>query len=548
MIGKIFFGFVTILVAMLTIFGCEDFESGEFGYDITFKSTEYSIIKMNEDNTALVEVRSLIVVDTLYNETLENSVIVLDDEEQRPTIEKLSDSEYLFTAQFDHVPLNEVIHGEIYVRGAIMNVWDLYSVSLSGNDVVKIVGVEPILEAPDSVVLQVQLDEFSYMDAKNTLRLEVQESTSSFVKSYIVYAKNIQNGIVKVGFHPEVSEGTYTYEVKGARNAVPCSVKIPKSTATISNFKHELDVTGLHITADFNRGNLVCTPTIYVSGKNDNIILPLTSSSVDVHGIYPTYNETYTVGFSAKTFGGVQVIFDQSISVKSDFKRYGVDIGGDVLWALCNEGASDPLQIGDYKYREDCEPDGDWRLPTRLEVEELEQLSSIGHDRKDNTSYHVFTGKDTGNRFYLPDRSSSRPGSYNDIFYKYWRSDISCSHNTHYAGYYDADFDMGVFELYSGKCLARYVIPKHPKPMSGIQLDVPSIRFSRYGDAYDLKATILPSDATNTELRWSTDNADVAVVTILGRVTSKKPGTCNITVSSAANSNVFAKCEVSVEY
>ena len=84
--------------------------------------------------------------------------------------------------------------------------------------------------------------------------------------------------------------------------------------------------------------------------------------------------------------------------------------------------------------------------------------------------------------------------------------------------------------------------------MTGIQLDVLSLKFTRSGDKYDLNATILPSDATNTELRWSTDNADVADVDILGRVTSKNPGTCNITVSSAANSNVFAKCEVSVEY
>ena len=107
MIGKKLLGLVTLVVAMLAIFGCEDFESGEFGYDITFKSTEYNIVKMNEDNTALVEVRSLIVVDTLYNETLENSVIELGDVEQRPTIEKRSDSEYLFTAQFDNVPLRE---------------------------------------------------------------------------------------------------------------------------------------------------------------------------------------------------------------------------------------------------------------------------------------------------------------------------------------------------------------------------------------------------------------------------------------------------------
>lgn len=541
MIGKKFLGLVTLLVAMLAIFGCEDFESGEFGYDITFKSTWCNIVKINEDNTALVEVRSLIVVDTLYNETLENSVIELGDEEQRPTIKKLSDSEYLFTAQFDNVPLGETKYVRTLVRGTVMKVYgpDL-DVFFSWDKAVKIVGVKQMLEAPDSVVLQVQLDEYSYMDAGGTFGLEVQEPNSSFPKRYTFSPKDIRNGMVEVGFHPEVSEGTYTYEVKGARNALSCSVNIPKSTATISNFKYELDVTGLHITADFNRGNLVCTPTIYVSGKNDNIILPLTSSSVDVHGIYPTYNETYTVGFSAKIAGWGQIIYDRSISVKSGFKRYGVDMGGDVLWALCNEGASDPFQKGDYKYRMDWEPDGDWRLPTYSELKELEQLSTIHREHKDNNWYLVVTEIDTGNSILLP----TTEGEGCDYFLE----GINRDYNTlYYSAFYYSQWYDRIRTEHETWGYARYVIPKNPNPMTGIQLDVHSLKFTRSGDKYDLNATILPSDATNTELRWSTDNADVAVVDVLGRVTSNNPGTCNITVSSAANSNVFAKCEVIVE-
>lgn len=547
MIGKKLLGLVTLLVAMLAIFGCEDFESGESGYDITFKSTEYNIVKMNEDNTALVEVRSLIVVDTLYNETLENSVIELGDVEQRPTIEKLSDSEYLFTAQFDNVPLREKKRVRTLVRGTVMKVYDQYhEVFLSGDEVVKIVGVKQMLEAPDSVVLQVQLDEYSYMDAGGTLALQVQEPNSSFVKRYSFSPKDIRNGMIELGFHPEVSEGTYTYEVKGARNALSCSVNIPKSTATISNFKYELDVTGLHITADFNRGNLVCTPTLYVSGKNDNIILPLTSSSVDVHGIYPTYNETYTVGFSAKTACG-GVIYDKSISVKSGFKRYGVDMGGDVLWALCNEGASDSLQLGDYKERMDFEPDGDWRLPTKSEFDQLSGLTSTSVKSINSVYYLVLIGKNTGNQLCL---YYKKPGWFGSLYCYYWCEDYW--HNGGDINGYRYDLDPLGSDSYNFKNIpygcARYVIPKNPNPMTGIQLDVLSLKFTRSGDKYDLDATILPSDATNTELRWSTDNPDVADVDILGRVTSKHPGTCNITVSSAANSNVFAKCEVSVEY
>lgn len=227
-------------------------------------------------------------------------------------------------------------------------------------------------------------------------------------------------------------------------------------------------------------------------------------------------------------------------------------MGGDVLWALCNEGASDPLQLGDYKHRMDWEPDGDWRLPTSSEFDQLE-LPSSHHkcQEKDNTKYLVITGNYTGNSILLP-VLKTETGTYCCQNLSRW--DNNPNHDVNatlyfYSHSYDRLRTVVTIDYNNAWWgYARYVIPKNPNPMTGIQLDVHSLKFTRSGDKYDLNATILPSDATNTELRWSTDNPDVADVDILGRVTSKHPGTCNITVSSAANSNVFAKCEVSVEY
>ncbi len=65
------------------------------------------------------------------------------------------------------------------------------------------------------------------------------------------------------------------------------------------------------------------------------------------------------------------------------------------------------------------------------------------------------------------------------------------------------------------------------------------------GSTQTLTATVLPSNATNKAVTWSSNNTSVASV-VNGVVTAHKAGTATITVTSASNSNAKATCVVTV--
>lgn len=62
-----------------------------------------------------------------------------------------------------------------------------------------------------------------------------------------------------------------------------------------------------------------------------------------------------------------------------------------------------------------------------------------------------------------------------------------------------------------------------------------------------LTATVLPENATNKLLTWSSDNEDVAIVSASGKITAVGIGTANIKVVSQADNTKFAQCVVTVE-
>ena len=62
-----------------------------------------------------------------------------------------------------------------------------------------------------------------------------------------------------------------------------------------------------------------------------------------------------------------------------------------------------------------------------------------------------------------------------------------------------------------------------------------------------LKATILPNQASNTKLNWTSDNKSVATVDGNGVVTPVKNGTCNITATTADGTNIKGNCNITVD-
>lgn len=79
---------------------------------------------------------------------------------------------------------------------------------------------------------------------------------------------------------------------------------------------------------------------------------------------------------------------------------------------------------------------------------------------------------------------------------------------------------------------------------TGVELNAASVKKYQY-KTYQLKATVLPSDATNKKVTWTSSNTKVATVDSNGKVTFKKAGTAYITCTTN-NSGCTAKCKIVV--
>ncbi|MBQ6761978.1 MAG: Ig-like domain-containing protein [Bacteroidales bacterium] len=83
-----------------------------------------------------------------------------------------------------------------------------------------------------------------------------------------------------------------------------------------------------------------------------------------------------------------------------------------------------------------------------------------------------------------------------------------------------------------------------PVAVTGVTLNKSSLSLYQ-NDSETLVATVLPSNATNKSVSWSTSNSSVATVTSNGQVTAVAAGTATITVTTA-DGGMTASCAVSV--
>lgn len=81
--------------------------------------------------------------------------------------------------------------------------------------------------------------------------------------------------------------------------------------------------------------------------------------------------------------------------------------------------------------------------------------------------------------------------------------------------------------------------------VESVTLDRDEYTFNTIGDILALKATVLPADATDKSVEWSSDKADVATVDQSGRVTAKGNGTATITVTTKDQGKT-ASCAITV--
>ena len=97
----------------------------------------------------------------------------------------------------------------------------------------------------------------------------------------------------------------------------------------------------------------------------------------------------------------------------------------------------------------------------------------------------------------------------------------------------------------SATCQVAVNIPTEIKATS-ISLDKTTLSLSSVGQTSQLTATVLPTNATNKSVTWTSSNTSVATVDANGLVTAKANGTATITATTTDGSNKSATCSVTV--
>lgn len=96
----------------------------------------------------------------------------------------------------------------------------------------------------------------------------------------------------------------------------------------------------------------------------------------------------------------------------------------------------------------------------------------------------------------------------------------------------------------AGSATQEYTLTIKSVPVASVSLNESNLSLFT-GDTATLTATVQPSNATNKNVTWSSDNEAVATVDNSGKVTAKAPGTATITVTTA-DGGYTATCKVTV--
>ena len=114
---------------------------------------------------------------------------------------------------------------------------------------------------------------------------------------------------------------------------------------------------------------------------------------------------------------------------------------------------------------------------------------------------------------------------------------------------YNSNNGTPIFSCYqSGNMSAVYLFAKAGAakvPVQSVSLNQSTINLQD-GGQYSLSATVLPVDASNKEVTWTSGDTSIATVSDSGVVTATGVGTTTITVTSKSDSTKFATCTVNV--
>lgn len=280
-------------------------------------------------------------------------------------------------------------------------------------------------------------------------------------------------------------------------------------------------------TGKFPFGKLYQWGRLYGQGYSDGVYSDAELPEVKDRRIYP----------DEQTEADANVFF---IGSSSDYSWSYYD--DNTLW---NKGTSVKPVKGAY---DPC-PDG-WRVPTEEELTGLTANFSSKADTFDGQSGGWFSGsrpsRENEARVFLPlagSRLSTGTAAKREEYGFYWSS----------GSYLSIDNSLGSLYAYNN----AYITKANGYSLRCVQEDpdakmIPVTSLSIGTDNLTLKpaqehsfvCTVLPSDATDRKVRWSSADPYVASVDAYGRVTAHMAGTTTVSARAGA---CTATCEVTVE-
>ena len=190
---------------------------------------------------------------------------------------------------------------------------------------------------------------------------------------------------------------------------------------------------------------------------------------------------------------------------------------------------------------------GSWRMPTDAEWTELREQCTWTWTTQDGNKGYKVTSKTNGNSIFLPAAGHMEGTALDRAEYDgdYWAASLYTG-NPAYS--WHKGFSSGNINIYSD--IYRYY-GLSVRPVYADDITVESVSLSNSsltmaeGETHQLTATVLPTNATNKNVTWSSSNTSVATVDSTGLVTAVGVGTTMITVMTLSG-GCTATCEVTV--
>ena len=144
-----------------------------------------------------------------------------------------------------------------------------------------------------------------------------------------------------------------------------------------------------------------------------------------------------------------------------------------------------------------------------------------------------------GNKIFLPFSRSV----------EYWSSTIY-GYNSTYAQGLSFNSPLSLSQFAISRCQSFYIRPIYSdkKQVGQVTLNKTALTFNNIGDTEALTAGVLPSDALEAGVVWSSTDPSIAKVDRLGTVTAVSYGVTTIRARSVADYTKTATCTVSVGY